>query len=293
MATKSLPLPALQSSSPQRITILGAGIVGSALAYNLSILLPTSQIILLDPFPSSPNSSTAIAPGLVGQLNAIPHLTAMAKESIAAYSKIPGGFQHVGGLEIASTKEGIVELERRMELARDCGLEADIIRSHEVARIAPDFHAQDEISVGLFFPGDGIANPPSIAKHYQEQAQAQDVVILPAEVSAITVEGGRDIRLNTDKGVLETNKLVVAAGIWTPKLLRTLQIEVPIVPVAHPYAYGPKRARREAQQPFVRWPERHIYARDHGECDGFGSYDHKPAPCVPDGNALFDGSPDP
>jgi glycine/D-amino acid oxidase-like deaminating enzyme len=285
----SFPNPA--SPTHQRITILGAGIVGSALAFNLSTDLTSSQIILLDASPSSTNGSTALAPGLVGQLNTIPHLTAMAKETVAAYSKIPGGFQKVGGLEIARTKKGVEELQRREELAKGFGLEAEILGSGDVASLAPDFQKEDGEMVGLLFMGDGTADPRVIVRHYQEQAKERGVMIVAAKTSAISVEGGK-ISMITNKGALETDKLIVAAGIWTPALLKDLEVDLPIIPVAHPYAHGPRRPQREKQQPFVRWPERHVYARDHGDCDGFGSYDHVPVPCLPSESALFERGPD-
>jgi sarcosine oxidase len=74
-----------------RIVILGGGIVGSSLAYFISHKKPSSShIILLDASLQSPQGSTAFAPGLVGQLNEIDHLTQMAKESVEEYSKIHG-----------------------------------------------------------------------------------------------------------------------------------------------------------------------------------------------------------
>jgi glycine/D-amino acid oxidase-like deaminating enzyme len=290
--TATFPLPT-PSSNQTRITILGAGIVGSALAFYLSARSPASQIILLDPSPASHAGSTAIAPGLVGQLNTIPHLTAIAKESVEAYLKVPRAFQKVGGLEIASSKEGIQELKKRREVAMESGLEAEILSSKEVSELAPDFHAEDEESIGLYFAGDGTADPPLIVRHYQDQVKAHGASIVATKVSAIVVGKDGKLSLATDHGALETDELIVAAGIWTAFLLQTLGINLPIVPVAHPYAYGPVRPRREKQQPFVRWPERHVYASDHGDCDGFGTYDHEPVPCVPGENALFEQGLDP
>lgn len=294
MASQSIAFPVPEISPCQdRITIIGGGIVGSALAVYLSTNNPDSQIFLLDSSPPSTAGSTAIAPGLVGQFNTIPYLTAMAKESVTAYSKAPGGFQNVGGLEIASTAEGIANLRARHELAKAAGLEAELLTSTQVAEIAPDFHAEDETSVGLLFPGDGTADPPLIVKYYQEQATANGVCIMAENVSGISVGEDGKFSLDTSQGHLKTNKLIVAAGIWTPNLANSLGIDLPIVPVAHPYAYGPTRPRREKQQPFLRWPERHVYALDHGECDGLGSYSHKPIAVAPGQSALSQLGPDP
>ncbi len=40
--------------------------------------------------------------------------------------------------------------------------------------------------------------------------------------------------------------------------------------------YGTLHGRNAAQSPFVRWPEHHVYARDHGDRLGLGTYDHAP-----------------
>lgn len=81
----------LQQQSPtDRIIVVGGGIVGSALAYYLSQSAESTQIVLIDASQSNPQGSTAFAPGFVGQLNSINHLTQVAKESVKAYQKIPG-----------------------------------------------------------------------------------------------------------------------------------------------------------------------------------------------------------
>ncbi|KAH7400424.1 N,N-dimethylglycine oxidase [Cadophora sp. MPI-SDFR-AT-0126] len=283
----------LQQHSPAgRTVIIGGGIVGSALAYYLSQNANELQIVLIDASQSNPQGSTAYAPGLVGQLNSIGHLTQVAKESVKAYIKIPDAFDPVGGLEIASTEAGIVELHHRRELAHAAGLPAKIISSEEASKIAPHFHGQDSQSQALFFSSDGTANAPEIAQYYQVEAKSNGVMVLEAKVSSIASNPSSRVdcpfTITTDLGHLEAKTVIVATGIWAQALLKSLDIALPIIPVAHPYAYGPSRPIRHIKQPFVRWPERHIYARDHGEFDGFGSYDHKPLVGNPDQTALCD-----
>tara|TARA_R110002060_G_scaffold15919_6_gene22154 strand:+ start:687 stop:1088 length:402 start_codon:yes stop_codon:yes gene_type:complete len=117
-------------------------------------------------------------------------------------------------------------------------------------------------------------------------------MVLEANVSSIDSNSASSdsskFSITTDLGTLQAKTVVVATGIWTQELLKSLDIALPIIPVAHPYAYGPSRPVREIKQPFVRWPERHIYARDHGEVDGFGSYDHEPVIGNPKHSALCD-----
>jgi glycine/D-amino acid oxidase-like deaminating enzyme len=303
-----------KDQTEDRVIIIGGGIVGSSLAYYLSKRNCDSQIILLDSSLDDPHNSTAFAPGLVGQLNTITHLTEMAKETVSEYSKITGvfsilinlnltytntitgGFQQVGGLEIASTEAGIAQLHSRHSLARTAGLPSQILNSVEASQLAPDFAINDEGSKGLFFPLDGTADSKLISKYYLSEAKSQGVILLSLKVTSISqpalakYPAGYNLEVSTELGFLGTKKLIVATGIWTSELVKTLGIDLPIVPVLHPYAHGPERSARGIQQPFVRWPERHIYARDHGNSDGWGSYDHEPIRYAPANSALLNSS---
>lgn len=189
----------------------------------------------------------------------------------------PGAFSQVGGLEIAKTAEGIAVLESRLKLAHEAGLEARILESEEVAGLAPQFHQPDGVSKGIYFPTDGVAEPSRIVDAYQASARAQGVEFISATALGIERSNGVVTGVLTSTGVLPADKVVVASGIWTSKILEGV-LHLPIIPVAHPYINGSPRPVRGKDSPFVRWPERGVYARDHGGCDGFGSYDHAPLP---------------
>jgi glycine/D-amino acid oxidase-like deaminating enzyme len=200
-----------------------------------------------------------------------------------------GAFQHIGSLEIASSPSGIAQLYHRQVLAQKDHLPAKILTSEEAARIAPDFHAEDTTSKALFFPSDGTVEPVKIADYYKTEATTQGVLILDTKASSIRTEvssASRIYHILTTMGSICAKTLILATGIWTPGLIQDLDIDLPIVPVLHPYAHGPSRPIRDLKQPFVRWPEDHIYARDHGDHDGFGSYAHVPLPCTPSKSAL-------
>lgn len=274
------------NSKTARIVIIGGGIVGSALAFYLSTKASNAEIILLDPSLETLQGSTAIAPGLVGQLNEINHLTRVAKESVVAYTSIPGAFQRVGGLEIAEKKEGIERLRHRQGLAHQAELRAEILTSEEIAELAPDFHAKDNESVGLFFPDDGTVEPTKLVEYYRAEATARGVIFAAERVVNFQHASSSHYHITTDSRLLTADTVTLATGIWTSGFLRPFGIEVPIIPVGHSYAYGPNREKREKGQPFVRWPEHHVYARDHGERDGFGTYDHVPITCEPGQSAL-------
>jgi glycine/D-amino acid oxidase-like deaminating enzyme len=125
-----------------RIVIVGAGIVGAALAHYLS-LRTTSEIVVFDRSLSSQNGSTGHVPGFVGQLNESNALTALAKESVQAYREIPDGFVSCGGLEVATSEQGLEHLRTRLSLAHKHNLPASILAAEATAGLAPDFVRHD------------------------------------------------------------------------------------------------------------------------------------------------------
>ncbi|CEJ59236.1 hypothetical protein PMG11_07868 [Penicillium brasilianum] len=290
--------------SSQRIFIVGGGIVGAALAFYLSKANSDHHIVLLDRSLQKLLGSTGHAPGFVGQLNESPVLTRLAQHTVAEYVSIPGGFNTVGGLELASTPAGAQTLQSRCEKAHAAGLSAEMITPKDAAALAPDFIDPETVTTGLHFPSDGTANAQVITSYFTQEARARGVDLLETTVTGFAKKGGNDQKtgeiaaLHTANGDINLagSTVILATGIWTSSLAgcHTHETEasitkfpVPIIPVAHPYTFtAPRPARTGEPYPFVRWPEHHVYARDHGDRDGLGSYDHVPLELDPGHTAI-------
>ncbi|KAL5355853.1 FAD dependent oxidoreductase [Aspergillus floccosus] len=258
------------------VVIIGAGIVGSATAYYLSLAASGKKVALVDRSISTLRGSTEIAPGFVGQYNESGVLTTLAVESVKEYTKIPGGFEVVGGLEVATAREGVDRLRARWEAATKAGLAAELLSSDQAVSLAPEL-IKDDIQIALYFPGDGAANAKRITSFYQEGARANRVQLIEADVTEVQQADGRVSGVHTAAGLIQANTVIVATGIWAPQLCK-LDFPVPVVPVAHPYMYGAPHEPRLRKAPWVRWPEHVVYARDHGTHYGLGSYNHQPIP---------------
>lgn len=135
--------------SKGRIFIIGGGIVGCALAFYLSepSANPSQpEIVVLDKSLTSLMSSTRSgAPGFVGQLNASKVLTKLA---MSKYQKIPGAFDGVGGMEIASTPPGAEMLRERLKYAQEAGLPAELICAGKAAELISTGFCQARIRHG-------------------------------------------------------------------------------------------------------------------------------------------------
>ncbi|RDW79230.1 NAD(P)/FAD-dependent oxidoreductase [Aspergillus mulundensis] len=269
---------AAQQSSD--IVIVGGGIVGSALAYFLLSFDDRKKVTVVERNLSGFEGSTGYAPpGFVGQFNESEVLTRLAIDSVGEYLKVPGGFDHVGGLEVATSAAGLENLKWRLETAKDRGLEAELISAEKAADMAPDLVKDDNVSA-LYFPSDGTANPPTIASFFRSEARARGAEIIQAEVTEISRSDGRVNGAMTSSGFINAQTVILATGIWARNLCN-FDIPFPIIPVAHPYMYGERHETKPYKSPFVRYPEHHVYARDHGSFFGLGSYDHRPLPETP------------
>ena len=273
------------------IVIIGAGIVGSALAYFLSgPYSKQRRIILVDRAFSPLKGSTGWVPGFVGQLNESEILTRLAIDTVNEYLQLPDdGFDSRGGLEIATSEHAAERLRSRHDLAKRRGLQAELIPAEQAAQMAPDLVNQNGTILGLYFPQDGAANATYITEFYQKGAGGNGVHFVEAHVTEILCSGNRVIGVKTSADrIIQANTVVIASGIWAQETCGFLHndLPIPIVPVGHPYMYGPDREPKGTKTPWVRWPEHHVYARDHGRFYGLGSYAHIPTQEAPTESAI-------
>lgn len=269
--------------SQQSVVIVGAGIVGSALAHFLAknVSKLKRHIVIIDRSLSPLEGSTALAPGLVGQFNESEVLTRLAIDSVEEYRKIPECFNAVGGLEIAVSREGVQRLEARCQGANAVGVPAAMISPEKAAELAPRLVKPDGVYGALHFRSDGTADARKITAFYQEDARKKGVQFMEADVKSLVIRDGRvtGVEINDDRNsTIPTDIAILTTGIWAQELCRDLDVPIPVVPVAHPYGYTHKEAKEPTSReiPWVRWPEFHVYARDHGPCYGLGSYNHQP-----------------
>ncbi|GKT47165.1 dimethylglycine oxidase [Colletotrichum spaethianum] len=275
----------------ETIIIVGAGIVGSALAHFLSASPTPRNITIIDRSFGPLLGSTGHAPGFVGQFNESKVLTKLAVETVAEYIKIPGGFDAVGGLEIAFQPAGVERLKSRCTSAAQMGLSAEMLSIERAHVLAPELVKESSSGMAVLFPTDGTANACKITSFYHEEAKKSGVQLLQRDVNKLLIQDGRVTGVEVLDGdsveQLDADKVVITTGIWAQDLCCDLDFPVPVIPVGHPYMYGQPRNSLPRKLPFVRWPEHHVYARDHGDKYGIGSYDHEPLGCKPtNGTAI-------
>lgn len=269
------------ASRQRSVVIVGNGVVGASLAWELARRPDISVTVLDRDPPGTTRGSTVYAPGFVGVFNESPVLTALARESVRVYEEAcpAPGFVRAGGLEVAYTAAGWFALERRIAAARRAGLPAEPLDPAQAVAAVPELVDPDRCVGAAYFAADAVAHPPTLLAALRDRAaEAGARFAHEGPVLCVELRDGRAVGVRTASGHRPADDVVIAAGVWSPAVAATAGIRLPLTPVAHPYVYGPARPRQSALRPFVRWPERHVYGRDHGDRLGIGTYEHMPQP---------------
>jgi glycine/D-amino acid oxidase-like deaminating enzyme len=189
-----------------RIVVAGSGSVGACIAYHLALL--GARDVVLAERDEIASGSTGKAMGGVRQQFSSAAEVRLAQESIAFFEELgPSWFQQVGYLFIATTAEGLAELELRRELQAELGVPVERIDP----RFVPGLGASDVLGA-VFCRTDGVADPPALTR----------------EVVRRAVELGVEVQERTDARELERDVLVIAAGAYSGEF----GVELPIRPLA-------------------------------------------------------------
>jgi 4-methylaminobutanoate oxidase (formaldehyde-forming) len=266
-------------ASRYQVTIVGGGIAGASIAYHLSALGCRDVAILEQSEPVS--GTTSHAPGLVGQLRSSDSLMQVLQYSVALYRTLSvdgvAGYIGEGSLRLASSPARWKQICEQAKQAQAAGLDVQLVNRKEIERMAPIVDLTG-VEGALHVPSDGSANAPILAQAMLRQAVERGVTVHShCHVNSIELANGRVRTLITNQGRLETETLVVAAGIWSPRITTLAGVQIPLIPMMHQYAASvdlPQLAGRTI--PNLRDPDHLIYFRQRNGHLLFGGYERDP-----------------
>ncbi len=263
-----------------KVVVIGAGIVGNSLVHHLAELGWT-DIVQIDQGPlPNPGGSTGHASNFIFPVDHSREITDLTLDSVRQYKEM-GVFTESGGFEVARTEERMEELRRRMSSAKAWGIEAELVSPEFVVEKVP-FLDPDQIIGAFWTPSVGVVDSLRAGTIMRENALAKGVlsVVPNVEVTGLDVEDGKIRRVRTDQGDIEADHVVIACGVWSPKIGDMAGVEIALTPAVHQMiSVGPcpQLAEREGEIsfPIVRDMDTLCYERQHGADMEVGSYAHR------------------
>jgi sarcosine oxidase subunit beta len=233
-APSRAPLP-----SAADVVIIGGGVMGLAIAYNLARLGLTRVAVLEASFIAS-GASGRNGGGLRQQWSTEMNIRLM-QESI----ELCGAFAHDmriniwmrqgGYLFLIRTDAARAEVERSIALQNRCAVPTRLISVDDARRIVPELEIDtDRFVAASYNPTDAVVFPWPFLWGYAGAAARLGVgVHAGTPVTAIERRGDGDFLVRTPRGTVRAPRVVNAAGAWSPRVAALLGLALPNWPVRH------------------------------------------------------------
>ncbi len=274
--------------SSARAVVIGAGIVGNSMVYHLAKQGWTDLVLIEKGTLPNPGGSTGHASNFIYPVDHSKEMTRLTQDSASQYEEL-GVAVAPGGLEVARTKARMEELKRRVSSATAWGEPGcELIDPDRVVELVP-FVSKDIILGAFYTPHVTVVDSLRAGTLMREYAQEHGGLTIAAgtEVVGIDVENGAVRRVRTDKGDVEAEVVMIACGVWSPRIARMAGATIPLTPAVHQMiSVGPiplfEQTPGEIAFPIVRDVDTNMYERQNGSDMEVGSYAHRTIIVEPD-----------
>lgn len=228
-------------SSTYDVLIIGGGVMGSSIAYNLMNDEFDGTVAVFEKDPTYEFSSTTLSAGGIRRQFSTDVNIRISQYGIQFYEKFDetmaidgerayAEFKQQGYLFLGGDKNWPL-IKKHHEFQTGLGVDVELLSPEETLKIIP--HLNTEGLVGAAFsPRDGYLDPHGTLQGYAKKAQSLGVNYVHDEVTRILKDGNRVTGLVTQRGDSYSGPVVVnTAGPWAAEVGRMAGVELPVDPV--------------------------------------------------------------
>ena len=145
------------------------------------------------------------------------------------------GFNPVGHISLATNPQRLEALRRSSAWMHGFGVTEHEISARELQDMWPLLDTSDVLA-GFYVPDEGRADPVGVATSMAKGAKALGAqVIQGVTVRGVETKRGRVTAVDTDRGRIETEVVVNAAGMWARQLGERDGVCIPLQAAEHCY----------------------------------------------------------
>jgi 4-methylaminobutanoate oxidase (formaldehyde-forming) len=221
------------------VVIIGGGIIGTSILYHLAkrgvegaCLLERKQLA---------SGTTWHAAGIVGQLRESSAQTELAKNTTQLFRDLEAetgqatGYKQNGTLNLALSSVREEQLLRNLDHAGRVDVEACLLDIGQISALWPHVDLQG-VRCGLFVPSNGQVNPLDVTRALAKGARRRGAIIHEnLRADRLIVRDGRVVGVETEQGSIETDRVVLAGGMWTHAFAKQHGVTVPLHAAEHFY----------------------------------------------------------
>ncbi|EYE87867.1 FAD-dependent oxidoreductase [Fervidicella metallireducens AeB] len=221
------------------VVIIGGGISGCAIAYNLA-KKGVKDVIVIEKDYICSGSTGRCGAGVRMQWGTEMNCR-LAKYSIEFFERANEEleyeydieFKQGGYLIVASTEKEETQFKKNLELQHSLGIPSKYLTPKEAKEIVKHMD-ESKIRCATFCPKDGHLNPFHATQAYANAAKRLGVEIMTyTTVTGIKVENGAVVGVETSKGFISTPMVVNAAGGYSKAIGDMAGVDIPLYPERH------------------------------------------------------------
>ncbi|NLJ58842.1 MAG: FAD-binding oxidoreductase [Tissierellia bacterium] len=225
--------------SSAEIVIIGGGISGCSIAYNLA-KKGVKNIVVLEKDYICSGSTGRCGAGVRMQWGTEMNCK-IAKKSIEFYENANEileyerdvEFKQKGYLLVAHTEHEVEQFKKNVEVQHSCGIPSKMISLQEAKEIVPYLNT-DILKGAAFCEKDGFLNPFNTTDAFYRAAKRLGVEFYTfTEATAIKTEKGKVTGVETNKGFIATNIVVNATNGYAKGICEMVGIDVPVYSERH------------------------------------------------------------
>lgn len=220
------------------VVIIGGGIMGLAIAYNLAKTHGIRNVTVLEQGYLCSGASGRNGGGVRAQFSSEANVRLMQESlricrDFAAEMKINVWFRQGGYLFLVRDEKSRQSLEASVRVQNECGHPTRMLTPKEAHALVPEMSTEGVVAAS-YNPNDAVVFPWPFVWGYAKAAEAAGVTVRTFEkVVGIETKGRHIQAVVTDKGKIATHRVVNAAGAWSPQIARLVGVELPNKPHRH------------------------------------------------------------
>jgi len=266
-----------------QVVIVGGGVIGCSIAYHLT-KMGVRDVVLLERKELTAGT-TWHAAGLITSAG-MPNETFVwmsryTSDLLPTLTEETGqdtGFRRIGHLHLACTPQRVETVTREAIFARAHGVPIELVGPEEVRRLWPEAKV-DDIITAAWVPDEGRANPADVTQAYAKGARMGGATIVEGvAVTGFTAARGAVTGVITERGTIETDTVVNAAGMWGRQLGALAGVTIPLQAAEHYYLLTDTVAWAHPDLPVVEDPDRYGCYREEAGGILVGLFEPKAAP---------------
>lgn len=259
--TPGKPLP-----SRAQVVVVGAGVVGSSVAYHLT-RMGCRDVLLLER-KAIGCGTTWHSHGVVGLTRASPTLLRMAMETARLLPELERqtgkstGYSARGSINVTADPSRMIQFRRFADTANAHGLPVEIIDPAEAKRLWPHLNTEGLIGA-MSLPTEGQCNPLDLTQAFVAGARSGGArVVEGVAVSGAEIRDRRIVAIETEAGRVECETLVNCTGLWGRDFLRAETGGLPLQAIEHNYLVTEFSEDITQGLPLMRDPDNVVTVRE-------------------------------